>query len=154
MAETLEVQLMNLEEEKDKIRERIKERDKKRKIECASCESYHKIEELTAIQTHWYHEPHGCAEGDYWSEGELQFVCPTTNVRNRLLFDDDDLPWEERKDGNPTEKQFRYRYGSLFREVKEEHENDSFHSRGKYKFVNNYYVDKNRKKFGLREKKE
>ena len=47
----------------------------------------HKIKDCVAIQTHWYTEPSGCTEGDYWNQGEINIICPETNHRNRMLFD-------------------------------------------------------------------
>ena len=51
------------------------------------CGSMHKIKDCVAIQTHWYTEPSGCTEGDYWNQGEINIICPETNHRNRMLFD-------------------------------------------------------------------
>ena len=57
-------------------------------------------------------------EGDYWNDGELQFVCPETGIVNRLLFDNNDVPLEERGIyKNDPEQQFRRNYGKLFKEV-------------------------------------
>jgi len=42
------------------------------------------ISDLEYIQTHWYTRPDGCNEGDYWNEGEGQFVCPVCGKLNRL----------------------------------------------------------------------
>jgi len=118
-------------------------------IECASCGGRHAVKDLTAVQTHWYVSPHGCTGGDYWKEGEMQFVCPRTGVRNRLLFDNHDVPWDERNkyDNNP-ELQFRRVFRPLFREVLEEHDDARSPP-----WVNNHYVDRNRRIFGLVERR-
>ena len=42
------------------------------------------ITDLEYIQTHWYTSPFGCSKGDYWNEGEGQFVCPECGKLNRL----------------------------------------------------------------------
>ena len=42
------------------------------------------ISDLEYIQTYWYTGPTGCSEGDYWKEGEGQFVCPECGKLNRL----------------------------------------------------------------------
>lgn len=42
------------------------------------------VGELTYIQTHWYTSPYGCTGGDYWNQGEGQFVCPKCGELNRL----------------------------------------------------------------------
>ena len=114
-------------------------------IPCESCKGRHAIKDLVAIQTHWYTRPHGCTGGDYWNVGEMQFICPETGVRNRLLFNNDDVPWEDRRAySNDPEAQFRRIYTPLFREVREEHEENT-----PGKWVNNYHADRNRKVFGL-----
>jgi hypothetical protein len=42
------------------------------------------IADIVYIQTHWYTEPSGCTGGDYWNQGEGQFVCPKCGAENRL----------------------------------------------------------------------
>ena len=141
---TLEQQFEKLGEETRKIHQKIKKRNKKRTIKCVSCDKAHEIGDLTAIQTHWYEEPSGCTDGDQWHEGELQFVCPETEIRNRLLFNNFDVSYEERKlyKNNPGD-QFKSMYKELFKEVKDCYEKTYDN------WVNNSYVDKHRKKFGL-----
>lgn len=146
----LEAQLEELDEQKQVILAKVKVRNAGRKIRCGSCEDSHKIEDLSAIQTYWYTQPHGCTGGDYWSEGELQYVCPENGVRNRLLFDNNDIPHEERKQfNNNPEKQFSSMYKGLFKAVE-----DIYGESGAGEWVNNHYVDRNRKKFGLVEKRK
>ena len=108
---------------------------------CAACKSPHVIKDCHAIQTHWYVEPSGCSDGDYWNEGELQILCPTTGVRNRLLFPSQrDMDWERRKQfAYSAELQFKRMYKRLFKSVTEEHER---HTKGTWE--NNLFVDKNR----------
>lgn len=150
MAATLEAQLRKIEQERTKILTKIKKREKQKTIQCASCDHEHKIGELTAIQTHWYVKPEGCSGGDYWNEGELQYICPETKTRNRLLFDNTDVPYENRYDyEHNAQAQFKNKYKHLFAQVIPEHEEQTPRP-----FVNNYYVDDNRKKFGLVERKE
>ena len=145
----LEDQLAEIHQQEKQILAKIDAGNKNRKIKCGACEDYHKIGVLTAIQTHWYTPPHGCTEGDYWNEGELQFVCPETNVKNRLLFNNYDVPWDERRNyANNPEEQFKRNYKHLFIEVKDSHDKTT-----SGEWVNNFYVDQNRKKFGLVERK-
>ena len=146
----LEDRLAELHRQERQVLAKMHRRDKNRKIKCGGCEDSHRTGDLIAIQTHWYTSPHGCTEGDYWSEGELQFVCPETGITNRLLFDNYDVPYENRKDfeHNPAE-QFKIRYKSLFREVR-----DSYDEHTPGKWANNYYVDQHRKQFGLVEKRK
>lgn len=120
-------------------------------IQC-NCGSYHKIRQLKAIQSYYYTEPHGCTGGDYWSQTTLSFLCPKDeSYEQRLLFDNYDVRWEllHHFDHDP-EMQFRHWYKELFREVVDGR--DKEYSR--MGSINSYYVDKNRKKFGLVEKVE
>ncbi len=150
MPKSLDHQLEDIGEKRGEILKKIEERNARKMIKCASCDKPHQIRTLKSIQTHWYTSPHGCTGGDDWNEGELQFICPETGVRNRLLFDNDDVPWEERKDyENDPEAQFRVKYKKLFREVKDEYDKEE-----SYEFENNHYVDENRKRFGLVEKRK
>ncbi len=57
---------------------------KRKLIKCESCQRATKVSTLTYLQTHFYVQPHGCTGGDYWREGEGQFVCPKCNATNRL----------------------------------------------------------------------
>src|SRR3989344_6878999 len=114
----LESQLLEIHQQERQILAKIDIRNKIRKIKCGVCEDSHKIGDLTAIQTHWYTPPRECVEGDYWNEGELQFVCPETGIINRLLFDNSDVPWEERRIyENDPEQQFKRNYKKRFKEV-------------------------------------
>jgi len=171
MGEVLERQLGNLRGEEEKILGQIAARNSRKKIGCESCGKRHQISTLTLIQTHWYTPPSGCMEGDYWREGEIQFVCPTAKVANRLMFDNYDVPWEKRRNfENNPEEQFKRKYKPLFREVIESHEHSVSGERANYyhkdgreldesevpndRRVNNYYVDERRKSFGLVEKRK
>lgn len=130
-----------------------KQRDLKRELDAhrarltikCHCGKRHQIGKLDLLQTQWYVQPFSCSGGDYWKDGELQFICPDTKVRNRLLFDNNDVPWEKRSEyeWNP-ESQFKMRYKSLFKSVVDI-QDDKLTGH----WVNNYYVDLNRTKFGL-----
>lgn len=50
----------------------------------SGCGVEHEIKNLTYIQTHFYIKPYGCTGGDYYREGEGQFICPACGHRNRL----------------------------------------------------------------------
>lgn len=128
-----------------------KNQKKNQKILCASCSDFQSTSEIEIIQTHWYEEPRGCSDGDCWHEAELQFICSQCAGRNRLLFDNSDVPYEHRKEFqfNP-EEQFKRMYLHLFKQVIKEYESD--YQRG---IVNNY-IDNNRTLFQLvlKQKKE
>lgn len=146
---TLEDKLAKVKEEERNVLQRIDDRNANRKIPCACCGTSYKIKDVTAIQTHWYVPPSGCTEGDYWLPGGLQFVCPGTGTINRLLFNNNDVPWPERHEFvNNPEKQFIARYKQLFAGVQ-----DAYDCTPK-PWKNNFYVDEHRKKFGLVEKRE
>ena len=162
---SLEAQLEEVQQRKTKILEKIDEKNSRKKIKCAvkSCGKLHSIKNLTLIQTHHYVSPHGCTEGDYWNAGEMQFVCPDTKVINRIMLDNDDVAWEDRGEyGNDPESQFGERYASLFKEViegygssyRKDDEELATDDVTNGRWVNNYYVDKNRKKFGLVERRK
>ena len=69
------------------------------------CGKRFSIKNITYIQTHWYVEPHGCTGGDYWNEGEGNWICPKCKHRNRLYMYKD---IEAKK--------------HLFKEIQKEHE--------------------------------
>lgn len=146
----LENQLAELHQQEKQILAEIDARNENREIKCGGCKDFHKIGNLTAIQTHWYTPPHGCTGGDYWNEGELQFICPETGIINRLLFNNHDVPWEERRNyANNPEEQFKRNYKRLFQEVK-----DSYDKTTPGEWVNNFYIDQDRKKFRIVEKRK
>ena len=139
--------MANLEAKLDEVKKQIAERNSNRRIKCESCDKSHAIGTLKAIQTYFYVEPHGCIGGDYWLPGELQYICPTNGIINRLLFDIRDV-LEEQRMKNPA-RQFRNNYVNLFKEVVE-----TYSEKTMEQWVNNYYVDNNRKKFSLVEKRK
>lgn len=174
---SLEAQLEEVQGKGVEILGKIKERNSRKKIECAVdfCGKLHTIKNLTLIQTHWYTQPHGCAGGDYWNSGEIQFICPDTKIRNRIMISNYDVSYKDRDkfDFDP-EAQFKSNYKYLFKEVIGVWEHNSSSYGREYetwrrdgekedinkedvselininvRHVNNYYVDKNRKKFGL-----
>lgn len=143
---SLESQLERIDKERKKIETKIEKRNSNKTIKC-SCEEMHKIKDLDLIQTYWYEEPYSCNAGDHWIAGELQFVCPKTGMRNRLLFNNYDVSYENRDkyEFDPA-SQFSRNYKRLFKSVTDDK------SRKDTPFRNNYYVDQHRKKFGLVEK--
>lgn len=118
-----------------------------RRILC-SCGKRHAIAKLELLIEHFYTEPHGCSGGDYWSPGEWQFVCPNTNVRNRLLFHDYDVDYKQRGTiGVAAEPTFEFLYRGLFASSRNTHQDETTPTK------NNYFVDEHRKQFELPEKK-
>lgn len=139
----LSTKIKRLEAERSRLDDQISESKTAQKIKCASCGKFHALGGLTAVQTYW-------TDSDSDSHrGELQFLCPKTGIRNRLLFNNNDVPWPERKDyKNNPEDQFILTYSGLFGKTQRETGEQSS------TFVNNYYVDENRSKFGLVEKRK
>ena len=150
MGKNLEAQLEEIRKEENNILKKIGERNKKKKILCGGCGESHQIKDLTLIQTHYHVPPRGEIGGDYLSEGEIQFSCPKSGVINRLLFNNYDVPFGERdKYENNPQEQFKRSYGPLFKNIVKSHTNET-----EGPWVNNLYIDENRKEFGLVEKRE
>lgn len=131
--------------------ERVDDARKNLTILCG-CGKRHKIGDLKLIVTHWYVSPHGCTGGDYYNEGEWQYLCPKDNVRERLLFDNYRVPYEYRyeREYNP-EQLFKSAYRGLFMETVETHEDAEERAISPF-HRNNYFIDRNLKYFGINPK--
>lgn len=142
----LEQKIKDLDTQKENIQIQIEKRNARRKIPCKACGEKHMIKDLEVVQTYYYHEPHGCMEGDYSTYDELQFICPINDERNRIMFGswNWDIPYEKRGwyDYDP-EEQFRRMYKHLFKKVIDEHGKKDF------KWHNNEYIAKHLKQYGL-----
>jgi hypothetical protein len=126
---------------------------RRRTIKCGSCPDSHAIGDLHLLVTHFYIEPHGCTGGDYWKEGEWQFVCPATKAINRIMFNDFDQDWKERDTIRvAAEPTFKWIYRSLFKSHEDVHRHESV-GRSEMKWCNNYDVDRRRADFELPPKK-
>ncbi|MBN2051893.1 hypothetical protein JW756_00135 [Candidatus Woesearchaeota archaeon] len=148
--ETLEIELKKVKQRELEILKAIDMRNEQRTIPCACCNIPYAINTLTAVQTRWTTYADGHGNGGDVVDGELQFVCPTTGNINRLLFDNTDVPWIERRQyANNPEDQFTRIYRKLFKEVINASEETE-----KKKHVNNYYVDAHRAEYGLVEKRQ
>ena len=95
--EQIDTKIAQLEQQKGDINVLIESLKSQILVKCCSpwyknhgCGTLHKISDLTYIQQHYYVKPYSCSGGDYWSEGEGQFVCPTCGYLNRLLGKKDD----------------------------------------------------------------
>lgn len=125
-------------------RENLNDVRRNRSILC-SCSSFHKICELELIVTHWYVEPYSCTEGDYWVEGEWNFMCPDTGMRNRLHFDDYMVAYDQRdRAGIAAEPTFKQIYRRLFKSSRSVHEHYI-----KGNFYENRFIDSQRELFEL-----
>lgn len=117
-------------------------------IPCEACGGQHQIGKLDAINTHWYVKPSGCTDGDYWVEGEWHFVCPDTGVRNRLMFWDGHDAMDA---GVNAQAVFKLLFRAAFKSMTPEHEHDGLLRSKSYRWVNNDYIDKHRREWGLPE---
>lgn len=134
-----------LEAELEKAEKGLEAKRASRRILC-QCGKKHAIKDLHLIKTHWYVKPYSCSGGDYYVEGEFNFVGPC-GVRNRLLFDDYSVDYNKRDDiGVAAEPTFKHLYRYLFKSSEDEY--------GDKSGVNNIcrYVNERRKHFELPEK--
>jgi hypothetical protein len=139
----IEQQLAVLATEQSKLFKQLETQRANKQFMCG-CGKMHRVKSCTLIQSHYYVRPSGCTDGDYWSMGEMQIVCPDTDNKNRLFFNNYDIDWSLRDHYvHNAGDQFRRRYKSLFKEVIDDYEKD------KREWWNNYYIDKNHEKFGL-----
>lgn len=53
-------------------------------VMCYHCNHLSTIRCLEYIQTYCYVGPYGCTGGDYWNQGEGQYICPNCNKVVRL----------------------------------------------------------------------
>lgn len=111
----------------------------KKLILCNKCKFRCLIEELTLYQTHWHVPPRGCTEGDYWKEGECQFICYHCNTVNRLLFA---TRWDSEILQTVSEKNeyFKWNYRQKFKEVVETHGKQE-EPKSRCAWINNYWID-------------
>jgi hypothetical protein len=111
----------------------------KKQIPCAHCRKRCLIANVTLYQTYWHVPPSGCSDGDYWREGECQFVCHHCNYANRLLFDQ---KYDANKREYVSDKNdcFRWRYRQTFKNVVKAY-GDKEKPTATHKWVNNYWID-------------
>lgn len=95
-AGALKVVMQAIHELKEKLNSKIRLRDKympqRMLVRCLGntvgatngCGEWIPVGQIVYIQTHWYTPPSGCSGGDYWNNGEGQFICPKCGVENRL----------------------------------------------------------------------
>lgn len=136
--------LEELEVQKQKL---IKARDRvcaNKTFKCV-CGAMHKIKDCVGIQEHWYESPHGCMGGASWHSGELNILCPDNEYRNRLWFESKYQMTNYNQDTYDcsARMQFERMYKSSLKSIVDDYDENNF------KWANNTYIDKNRKKFGI-----
>jgi hypothetical protein len=139
----VEQRLAELAIEEKKLLKKLETQRANKQFKCG-CGKMHKIKDCVAIQTHYYVPPSGCTDGAYWSDSEMQVICPITDKKSRLMFNNNDVDWTARQSyGYNAYLQFKYIYLKLFKEVIQDYEKDE------RLWWNNYYFDRNHEKFGL-----
>lgn len=137
-------QIEELDEQRAQLLKDLDAQRSRKRFVCACCKHSHAIRDCDAIQTHWYTHPSGCSDGDFWSTGEVQIICPKTNHKNRVMFGQSKVPYSLRRQYEyNAEMQFRRLYLKLFKSVIEDHDEDRRH------WENLYYFDEHRKAFHL-----
>ena len=89
-ASQISIEIDKAEEQLTELNQLLKEANSRKFITCISnnygkgCGKKAQLKNITYIRTHWYVRPHGCTGGDYWNEGEGQYICPHCSHRNRM----------------------------------------------------------------------
>lgn len=130
----------------EKAEHRLKCDKGRQKLKC-NCGASHQINKLV-----WYDFGHEYNYGwDPETTYEFNWLCPTCSVFQRVLWDNNDVEWSKRKEyANDPEAQFEREYKEAFAE----HKTVSEKEWRRFAWQNNYYLDKNRAKFGLVEKRK
>lgn len=141
----IEQQIASLAAQQRELARALNDERSRKKFKCECCGGMHAFRDCVAIQTHWYESPSGCMGGDNWHSGELQIICPVTNNKNRLLWPSHyTMDYSVRRDIKyNAELQFKWKYGDLFKETVQDYDKD------RRPWINNTYIDENRKRFGL-----
>ena len=141
MTTKLEQQKVTLESELDKIKAKISVQNSRKTVLCG-CGKYHRICDLTRVIEQVYTSPHGCSGGDYWSDGEQQFLCldiPTlyirlmNNTKYTIIYSQRNLL------ENDIIAQFSKTYGPLFKETFRWDSKD-YKQAGRTEFINSHYL--------------
>ncbi len=137
-------QLAIIESQRENLLKELEVKRSNQTIKCG-CGRSHKIKDCHLIQTHWYERPHGCSGGDTWHQGEMQFVCPDTDNKNRLYFPQNDIPYEKRGDFKySAEQQFQRIFKRLFKSVTEDYDTD------KRKWWLNEWINNHHEQYGIK----
>jgi hypothetical protein len=80
----IEKKIAVLYKERAKLNKEREEALSRKLITCSGCGKKTQVGKLAYIQTQWYTTPYGCMGGDYWNDGEGQFICPKCYHLNRL----------------------------------------------------------------------
>ena len=138
---SIEEQLAELELQKEILYKKRDQIRANKKFLCV-CGAEHKIKDCDTLQSHWHEPSHGYEDGG-WYSGEIHIMCPDHNIKNRLLFTDHPNYQLRNHYDHSAEMQFSRLFKKLFKKVTNDYKED------KTPWRNNYYIDKNHKKFGI-----
>lgn len=142
----IQQKLETLKQQEVKLLKQLDTQRSNKKFVCV-CGKRHKIKDCEILQSYYYHPPHGCTEGDYYSESDMYIPCPDVKVLNRLLFTSvwTIVPWEKRKHYDyDVERQFSRLYKKLFKNSRDITDDDK-----QQPWKNNEHVAKNYKFYDL-----
>lgn len=117
-------------------------------IECV-CGGEHRFADLEKIIIQHYREPYGCTGGDYWYDGEWNYVCPVKNKRVRILFCGNaelNIDWEA---AQKLEARFHRLYRNAWKAEKRVEHEESFVSVPGRDFFNNHAIEMDPVGYGL-----
>ncbi len=92
------------------------------RLKCRECGKTSPLGTWDFMRDHWYIQPHGCTDGDYWKAHEVQtcyIVCPHCRKMNYIY----NHPMRDQLIG--LSKQFDFRFTSLFAQVWDKYGNEA-----------------------------
>lgn len=145
----IEKRLLALEKERKELLVQLDAHRSRKRFLCVCCLKTHAIRDCHAIQEMWYTSASGCSDGDYWNMGGLQIICPTTDLKNRVLWKSYyKVDWSVRQHyAYSAEAQFSRLYKHLFKSIIVSHTGQK--DEDKRRYVNTQYFDENRQRFNL-----
>lgn len=81
---TIRKELTEVGSRQAELRAELDEARRRKRIKCEKCGKGTQVSKLIYVQTRWYVAPYSCTGGDYWKDGEGQFMCPKCEHVNRL----------------------------------------------------------------------
>jgi hypothetical protein len=144
----LEKQLVDAEIVVKNLREQLGTKKANTMFRCVACKGIHKISSCDAYAPMHYNS---AAYEEGWEHSEeLWAICPKTGIANRFLIHDDyDTRIAHKGAGRAFYWEYQDKFKSLTSTMRGSYTRGDEH---KLEWINNDYIDKNRKKFGLPEK--
>jgi hypothetical protein len=138
----IEFQLEQAREAVRRFEDKLRTNKANRMFRCEACKKLHKISSCDVFEP--LHYNNGAYEEGWESDNELWAVCPTTGIGNRFLFDDYNTPRNQR-----VGTKFFWEYRDLFKSLTTLMRNSQRAPEHQIRFINNYYIDSHRERFGL-----